>query len=237
MELKIQTQQPKNDSVAVTLPPAPTIIYTPLAWTKQFLLIMSQSGEVGWHGLVEVVDRDKNIYKITDIIVYPQMVSGATVTTDELVYSNWLGSQPDEIFNGLKAHFHSHVNMATTPSCVDEADKDKIVEQLSPDKPDQFYIFMIWNKKLEFSADIYDVKNHIRWQQKDISIEIEGLGEINKWLEEATTDVKEKKEVKTWTYQRVMSFLIQPNASKTYTSSVVAPSAAPSVNYYRGWDY
>lgn len=237
MELKIQTQQPKNDLAAVTLPPAPTIIYTPLAWTKQFLLIMSQSGEVGWHGLVEVVDRDKNIYKITDIIVYPQMVSGATVTTDELVYSNWLGSQPDEIFNGLKAHFHSHVNMSTTPSAIDEADKDKIVEQLSPDKPDQFYIFMIWNKKLEFSADIYDVKHNIRWQQKDITIEIEGLGEINKWLEEATTDVKEKKEVKTWTYQRVMSFLIQPNASKTYTSSGVAPSAAPSVNYYRGWDY
>lgn len=237
MTLNIKAQQPTEKAAAVSLPPAPRIIYTPMAWVKQFLLIMSQSGEIGWHGLVEVVDRDKNIYKITDIIVYPQMVSGATVTTDELVYSNWLGSQSDEIFNGLKAHFHSHVNMPTTPSGIDEADKDKIVEQLSPDKPDQFYIFMIWNKKLEFSADIYDVKNHIRWQQKDISIEIEGLGEINQWLADATAEVKERKEVKSWTYQRVMSFLIQPNANKTYTSSAAAPSAAPSESYYRGWDY
>lgn len=236
IDLKKQTQQPQNNAAA-SLPVKPRIIYTPLAWTKQFLLIMSQSGEIGWHGVVEVVDRAKNIYKITDVIVYPQMVSGATVQTDELTYSNWLGSQPDDIFNGLKAHLHSHVNMGTVPSGVDEADKDKIVEQLRKDKPEQFYIFMIWNKRLEYSADIYDVGNGIRWGSKDVTVEIDGLGEINEWLSQATEQVTEKKEVKTWTWQKVSSFLIQPSVNKTYTSSAPVQSAAPSVNYYRGWDY
>lgn len=236
IDLEKKPQQPQNNA-AVSLPEKPRIIYTPLAWTKQFLLIMSQTGEIGWHGVVEVVDRVKNIYRIKDIIVYPQMVSGVTVQTDELTYSNWLGSQPDDIFNGLKAHFHSHVNMSTTPSGVDESDKDKIVEQLRADKPDQFYIFMIWNKRLEYSADVYDVGNGIRWGSKDVTVEIDGLGEINAWLEKATEQVTEKKEVKTWIWQRVSNFLVQPSVSKTYTSSAAVQSAAPSVNSYRGWDW
>ena len=230
---KAQIQQPQ---VNIVLPPSPRIIYTPLAWTKQNLLIMSQSGEVGWHGIVEVVDRGKNIYKITDIIVYPQIVSGATVTTDELVYSNWLGSQPDEIFNGLKAHFHSHVNMGVTPSGVDEADKDKIVEQLSKNKPEQFYIFMIWNKRLEFSADIYDVMNGIRWKNDDVTIEVEGIGEINKWLAEATAQVSERRKIETWTLARVSSFLIRPGSASVSTSSAAGQSAQRWEKSWRDWD-
>lgn len=223
-----QTKQPE-----VKLPSKPRIIYSPLAWTKQTLLILSQSGEVGWHGIVE--KEDNNVFRIVDILVYPQMVSSATVTTDELTYSNWLGGQPDEIFPKIRAHFHSHVNMGTTPSGVDERDKESIVSQMKAGR--DYYIFMIWNKRFEYSADIYDGINGIRFGAKDISVEIEGLGEVNKWLEKATENITEKKEVKTWTWQRVSSFLIQPNSPTAvkYTSSGADQWGQQSAKYSRGW--
>lgn len=223
----------EQTKVEVKLPSKPRIIYSPLAWTKQTLLILSQSGEVGWHGIVE--NEGDNVFRIVDILVYPQMVSSATVTTDELTYSNWLGGQPDEIFPKIRAHFHSHVNMSPTPSGVDEKDKESIVSQMKEGR--DYYIFMIWNKRFEFSADIYDAVNGVRFSAKDISVEIEGLGEINAWLEKATENITEKKEVKTWTWQRVQSSLILPNSptATKYTSSAAAASEARWSSYSRDW--
>lgn len=206
----------EQTKVEVKLPSKPRIVYSPLAWTKQTLLILSQSGEVGWHGIVE--NKGNNVFVITDVLVYPQMVSSATVTTDELTYSNWLGGQPDDIFPKIRAHFHSHVNMVVTPSGVDEKDKESIVSQMKEGR--DYYIFMIWNKRFEYSADIYDAVNGIRFGAKDITVEIEGLGEINAWLEKATENITEKKEVKQWIWQKVTSSLIHPNSPTVkYTSS------------------
>jgi len=208
----------EQTKVEVKLPSKPRIIYTQTAWAKQTLLVASSSGEIGWHGLVE--NEGDNVFRITDILVYPQIVSSVTVTTDELTYSNWLGGQPDETFHKIRSHFHSHVNMGVTPSGVDEKDKESIVSQM---REGDYYIFMIWNKRFEYSADIYDAVNGIRFGAKDITLEIEGLGEINKWLEKATENVSEKKKevIEKWTLQRVRNFLIQPNsqAATKYTLS------------------
>lgn len=225
----------EQTKVEVKLPSKPRIIYSPLAWTKQTLLILSQSGEVGWHGIVE--NKGNNVFVITDILVYPQMVSSATVTTDELTYSNWLGGQPDDIFPKIRAHFHSHVNMGVTPSGVDEKDKESIVSQMREGR--DYYIFMIWNKRFEFSADIYDAVNGVRFGAKDITVEIEGLGEINAWLEKATENITEKKEVKQWIWQKVTSSLIHPNSPTVvkYTSSAAGQWDQRSSSYSRDWDY
>ena len=222
----------EQTKVEVKLPSKPRIIYSPLAWTKQTLLILSQSGEVGWHGIVE--NKGDNVFVITDILVYPQMVSSATVTTDELTYSNWLGGQPDDIFPKIRAHFHSHVNMGVVPSGVDEKDKESIVSQMKEGR--DYYIFMIWNKRFEFSADIYDAVNVVRFGAKDITVEIEGLGEINAWLEKATENITEKKEVKQWIWQKVTSSLIHANSPTVvkYTSSAAGQWDLPSSKYSRG---
>lgn len=184
----------------------PRVIFTPEAFAKMVLLIMSSAGEIGWHGVVE--EEAENVWKITDVLVYPQTVSPATVDTDPQEYAEWLYGLPDEQFTGLKAHFHSHVNMPVYPSGTDNRDKEKIIEQFKEDV-DQFYIFMIWNKRLEFSADIFVTKTMTRYGAKDISLEIDGLGEVNDWIAKATENVKERKEVvtRTWTCQRVKQYL------------------------------
>lgn len=227
-------EQEQTIRTEVKLPSKPRIIYSPLAWTKQTLLILSQTGEVGWHGIVEA--EGDNVFRITDILVYPQMVSSATVKTDELTYSNWLGGQPDEIFSKIRAHFHSHVNMSTHPSGVDEDDKETIVSQMQEGR--DYYIFMIWNKRFEFSADIYDAINGIRFGTKDTTIEIEGLGEINAWLEKVTEGITEYKEVRSWSWQKVKSSLIQGSSQVRTgcTSSAAGQWGQPSSKYWPDWD-
>lgn len=141
-----------------------------IAWHKMQALIRACDKEVGWHGIAKRGDDPaKDEYIIEDILVYPQEVTGATVTPDQVQYQMWLMSHDDEVFNNIRMQGHSHVNMGTTPSTVDNTFYDEILRQLDNT---MFYIFMIWNKRGEKTIKIYDMEKNVLFETADITVSV-----------------------------------------------------------------
>lgn len=138
------------------------LIFTQTAWNKMTALVDTCDKEIAWHGLVE---KNENEYTITDIIVFPQTVSAATVTSDETEYSLWVAQQPDEIFNSMRFHGHSHVNMGVSPSGVDTEYQNNMLKNLN-----DFYIFAIFNKKGDHWCAIYDVESNMAYGNSDVEV-------------------------------------------------------------------
>ena len=168
-----------------------TLYFDPLAWRKMQTLVKEFDKEVAWHGVAyRGEDEAKNEYFITDILVYPQKVTGSTVNTDQEKYEMWLMQHEDEVFNNIRMQGHSHVNMTTSPSPVDETHQAKILEQL---EDDMFYIFLIWNKSNSKFIKIYDLKKNILFETIDVTVEIldDGSG-IDEFLADAKKLVEDK---------------------------------------------
>lgn len=145
------------------------VLFTPDAWHKMQALVSDFDKEVAWHGVAyRGEDGNKDEYYITDILVYPQEVTGATVNTDQEKYEMWLMSHDDDVFNNIRMQGHSHVNMGVTPSGVDTSLYDRILEQLDDE---MFYIFMIWNKKKDKTIKIYDLKKNVLFDTADVTVE------------------------------------------------------------------
>ena len=122
------------------------INFTYQAFVKQRMLLESYSTEIGWHGLVRPIEDG---YEIYDIVVYPQVVTGGTVEVDQGEYGQWYFEHPD--FDAIRYHAHSHVDFPSYPSAKDlESEAARHV----PD--DAFYIFMIWNRDMIYTARVYD---------------------------------------------------------------------------------
>lgn len=151
------------------------VVFEPMAYVKMMCLVAQNKDEVGWHGTVERVGDDP-IFRITDILVYPQEVTGVTVTPDQEEYQTWLMELDDEVFNKLHFQAHSHVEMGVSPSTTDLAHQESIVAQLRPDK--DFYIFLIINKRHEVNFKIYDMPNNILYESADIDMKVDG-GELD----------------------------------------------------------
>ena len=160
------------------------VIFEPLAWCKQNSLISEFNKEVAWHG-VAVRGEEPGVFIIKDILVYPQEVTGATVTTDQELYQTWLMSHDDEVFNNIRYQGHSHVNMGTSPSGVDNNLYDSILEQLDDT---MFYIFMIWNKRGEKTVKIYDLMENVFYDTTDVTIEIAGMQGFKENAKEMVAD-------------------------------------------------
>lgn len=164
------------------------IYFAPLAYAKMVGLITSFDSEVAWHGVGERLEGAN--FLISDILVYPQTVTGSNVDMDTEAYAKWLmQNDDDERFNQIIMQGHSHVNFGTTPSTVDLNHQDGILSQLTDD---MFYIFMIWNKKLEHTTKIYDLKFNTLYEDKDISYSITDGNELDGFVEEAKKQVKKK---------------------------------------------
>lgn len=148
------------------------LFFTPNAWTKMQLLVKGFDKEVAWHGVAHRGENhDADEYIISDILVYPQEVTGTTVDTDQEEYEKWLCDLPDEVFNNLRMQGHSHVNMSTSPSGVDTTHQEKILQQLDED---MFYIFLIWNKSNSSWIKIYDFAKNAMFESSDIDVRIVG---------------------------------------------------------------
>ena len=168
-----------------------SVCFTELAWLKMQTLIREFDKEVAWHGVAfRGEDETKDEYYITDILVYPQEVSGATVTTDQDKYQTWLMSHDDDVFNNIRMQGHSHVNMGVTPSAVDTTLYEKLLDQLDDE---MFYIFMIWNKRKDRTVKIYDMKKNIFFDNVDVTVSVlnDGTG-MEQFLKNAKEMVKEK---------------------------------------------
>lgn len=140
------------------------VVFHNKAYKKMLSLIAECPKEIGWHGVVEKID-DKR-YEITDILVFPQVVTGATVNPDETEYTQWIidtaTNNPDD-FNKMRFHGHSHVEMATSPSGVDTQYQQTLLQNI----PD-FYIFGIFNKRGSWWMNIMDIQNNVLYEKEDI---------------------------------------------------------------------
>lgn len=144
-----------------------TVEFSGKAFAKMVRLVADFTSEVAWHGIVHRDEEDPSKFFVEDILVYPQKVTGSTVNTDQDKYEQWLYALDDDQFNNLRMQGHSHVSFGTTPSGVDIAHQEGIISQL---KDDMFYIFMIWNKRLERTIMIYDYKYNIFYENRDITV-------------------------------------------------------------------
>lgn len=166
------------------------IIFKTGAWIKMETLIKNFDKEVAWHGVASRVEGAENVFIISDILVYPQEVTAATVVTDQQEYENWLINLPDDQFNNLRMQGHSHVNMPVSPSATDLNHQEEILGQLDDD---MFYIFMIWNKRFNSNCRIYDMKHNVMYEDKDIEVQIESCSGVNEFLEGAKKMVRDQK--------------------------------------------
>lgn len=171
-----------------------TVCISLKAYHKMFALVTNFSSEVAWHGVCKRDENSDNVFHITDILVYPQIVTGSTVNTDQKAYEEWLFGLDDEVFNNLRFQGHSHVNFSTTPSSVDKDNQDKLLTQL---RGDMFYVFMIVNKRCEVHTEIYDLKTNTAYDTRDIETVIEGFENTADFIAEAEVMVKTKPAVTT----------------------------------------
>lgn len=149
------------------------VYFTQDAWNKVQALVREFDTEVQWHGCVNRISDDE--FEIYDIVVPPHVVTGSTVTSDPVKYSEWINELDDDIFNFLHFHGHSHVNMGCSPSSTDMKYRQDVVTQLPTprnENDDSFYIFLIFNKKGEWTGEIYDLKNNALYATNEIDIEV-----------------------------------------------------------------
>lgn len=165
-----------------------TVYFTELAWLKMQTLVREFDKEIAWHGVAyRGDDPEKDEYTITDILVYPQEVTGSTVTTDQSKYQMWLYSHDDDVFNNIRMQGHSHVNFSTSPSGVDTSLYESILDQLDDS---MFYIFLIYNKKGDKTYLIYDMAKNILFETADVTVKVidDGTG-MCAFLEDAKSKV------------------------------------------------
>ena len=172
-------------------PPEPerTIYITGSALNKIKALVKHCDVEIAWHGTVKTVD-DKLI--ITNILVPPQNVTSVTATSDDAEYIEWLNNLPDKEFNSLRFHGHSHVNMSVSPSGTDTSYRNKLMANM----PNSTYIFMIINKKHEYSLEI-------REQRKIFTnIKLKVTNNYDSW---ALNEIKKKVKKESLTHKTTYS--------------------------------
>ena len=210
-----------------------TLHISEVAWAKMRMLVMECNKEVGWHGVAyRGDDESADEYYITDILLYPQEVTGATVNTDQEVYQDWLYDQPDEVFDNLRMQGHSHVNMSVTPSVTDEKLYESLLGQLDDSA---FYIFMILNKRDDMTVLIYDMAKNVLFETNDVDVEIDDGGLGMKELFDSMDELVKEAKPAPVKYTSVI------NAGKT-TAAKAKPKVSQkssSLAHYRGsyYDY
>ena len=205
-----------------------TLYFTELAYLKMLTLVREFDKEVAWHGIAKRgEDASKDEYIVSDILVYPQEVTGATVNTDQEKYQMWLMNHEDEVFNNIRMQGHSHVNMGTTPSAVDTSLYERILEQLDDD---MFYIFLIWNKRNEKTIKIYDLAKNVLFETADVTVAVldDGTG-IERFVKDAKEMVQDKKYTHTQygSYPRPYGYNGYYGSNPTYANQPTTTAATP----------
>lgn len=167
------------------------ILYTPEAFAKTVKLIHGFTTEVAWHCLIHKVDE--KIYEVYDVFVYPQIVGAATVRgdveRDDSEYLKWKISLTDEEDANLFGQCHSHVDMGVFASGTDLKQQH---DEIALKGRTGFYLFQIWNKKLQIASFFYDLDNNKLYEGDEVVTDIlAGETLISSFVEEAHDIVDE----------------------------------------------
>lgn len=182
-----------------------TITFSRTAWKKQQTLIQNFTSEVGWHGVVTRDQENPLHFTIEDIIVFPQIVTGTTVTPNDEAYAVWNATLPPVQRNAMRFHGHSHVNMGVTPSGTDDKYQQDMLGRLNGDGLTEeakqrmkeamgdmaFYIFMIFNKSGSHNVRVFDYWGNTYYEGDEITVEHEP-DELADFLAEAKSKVSTK---------------------------------------------
>lgn len=173
----------------------PTIIFEPDAWEKAQALVELCDKEIAWHGIVE--RNSETSFTIKDVVVPPQTVTGTSVESDSNEWVLWASQLSFDEFNNMRCHMHSHVNMNVFSSGVDDDyQKDMVTKNGDLD----YYLFLIFNKKGEVFARIYDVQKNIMYEDEEIEV-IGYANEAKDWAQEQIANQVTTKKV-TYGYGR-----------------------------------
>jgi hypothetical protein len=144
----------------------PYVFITRVAYAKMYSLVDKCLKEIAWLGTVTHEPGTKD-FVIEDIFVFPQEVTNGTAeSTDD--YGLWLAQFDNETFNKLRMHGHSHVWMDTSPSLIDTNYQERIARETN-----DFYLFMIMNKRNKFTMFIYDKVENVVYDLADIDVDFE----------------------------------------------------------------
>lgn len=192
---QLQNTHVTHDKVDISVPTKftvpdaekPTIMVSVIADRKMRALVQQSDKEIGWHGTVSY-DEESNTYLIEDIFVFPQEVTGTTVQSIDEQYGLWLMETfDDEQFAKLRMHGHSHVNMGTSPSGIDTAYQETLTDRVQ-----DFYIFIILNKRDDYYVCLFDIANNLMYDKEDLYYDAE-IEEVDAWAKDAiATQVKTK---------------------------------------------
>ena len=161
----------------------PKIYITTEAYVKLRKLVDDTTTEIGWYGTVTKMPGLESVFVIDDIIVYPQVVTGATcVQDDDRVFEFELSLSTDQV-NRKRFHGHSHVNMGVTPSGVDEQFYQDILTQV-----DDYFIIMITNKSGNYYTRFYDMHNNILYTSIPVQVMLDDGIALEHWYDDATQD-------------------------------------------------
>ena len=152
------------------IPQRVNVVVRPMAFVKMEHLIRNFTTEIGWHGICKRSPSDDSTYIIEDVFVYPPKVTGTNITTDETKHGEWLNTFPDEVFNHMRFHGHSHVNMGVFSSGTDDDLQRDLISMLVD--PNDFYLFFIMNKRMEVFVRLYDNKFGVVYETKDVTVTI-----------------------------------------------------------------
>lgn len=217
-----------NIPIPSDVPREAKIVVHPMAYLKMVRLIMSFQTEVGWHGLIQRSLDDPSSFVLSDIMVYPQNVTGSTITTDEVRMTEWLDRFPDESFRQIRFHGHSHVNMDVFSSGTDDDLQRDLVEMMT--NPDDFYLFFIMNKRLELFLRLYDNKFGVMYETADCVVEIADDGaDLTAFLADA------HQQVKPVAVAPAKSDSKPTNSSDEYASAVLPPKTSCPDDYPLGY--
>ena len=189
-----------------------TILFTPDAYAKLVSLVMIFDKEVGWYCTCRRDgELEDDLYIIDDVLVFPQTTTSTTVDSDDNARVEWFDSLPIDVLTNITCDCHSHVNMGVTPSGTDDKDMQSVLDNLPEDG---FRIFMIWNKKLEYSVKIFDLAKNVMFETKDVTVDVLGM-KMMEFLERSKSMVKAKT-YSTYTYGGTNNYY--PSLNNTTTS-------------------
>lgn len=173
----------------------PIIQMSAEVYTKMYTLVHESPIEISWHGLVNR-DKENDIYTIYDILMFPQINGPTTTATEDEEFAEWMTElimDPEFPINDLRMHGHSHVNMQVFSSGVDDAYQKELIAKV---ENDDYYLFLVLNKKQEMCVLLYDFNRQILFHTEDVEVRVvsENCDNILEWARE---NIKEycKKEV------------------------------------------
>lgn len=140
----------------------PEVAMTMNSYVKMSSYVHRYDKEIAWYGTVE---RHSDLFIIKDVFLHPQIVTSVTVETDQDKTNVFFNELDSNVLNSMRFQGHSHVNMHTSPSGTDNKFYSDTINVLPED---DFYIFLIMNKKNELWINIYDLSTNILFEKDDI---------------------------------------------------------------------